>query len=362
MIVGVPAETKSGETRIALAPAGVHALVARGHRVVVESGAGAGAGIGDDALVAAGATLADAAGAWGSDLVLKVKEPQPHELPLLCDNVLFTFLHLAANPALATALRAAGTTALSYDTVQDDAGGLPLLAPMSEIAGRLAVVAGAHHLLGPSGGRGILLGGAPGVPGARVVVIGAGVAGVHAVAQAAGLGADVTALDVSLPALRRLDERFGGRVRTVASTALAVEEAVVSADLVVGAVLVPGRPAPVVVTRDMLEAMTPGSVLVDIAIDQGGCVAGVVPTTHADPVRRLGRARVYSVANMPAAVGVTATLALTNATLPYALRLADGVDAAVEADRALARGVNVRAGRIVHPAVAEALGEGAVSA
>ncbi|WP_062467092.1 alanine dehydrogenase [Demequina maris] len=357
MRVGVPTETKSGETRVAIAPAGVHALAARGHEVLVEAGAGRRAGIEDAELESAGARIVVGADAWAADLVLKVKEPQADELGLLRDNALFTFLHLAANPALAAALVAAGTTALSYDTVQLADGSLPLLTPMSEVAGRLAVLAGAHHLLGPQGGRGVLLAGVPGVPGARVTVLGAGVAGAQAIAQAAALGADVTALDLSLAALRRLDERHGGRVRTVASTAHAIEEAVRGSDLVIGAVLVPGRRAPTVVTHAMVESMPRGSVLVDIAIDQGGCFEDSRPTTHEDPVREVAGSRLYAVTNMPAAVGVTATRALTNVTLPYVLRLADGVDDAVAADPALAAGVNVRDGRIVHPAVAAALGE-----
>ncbi|MDN4474871.1 alanine dehydrogenase [Demequina sp. SYSU T00192] len=357
MRVGVPAETKSGETRVALAPAGIDALTSRGHEVLVQAGAGRGAGIADADLEAAGARLVAAPDAWAADLVVKVKEPQPEELPLLRGNALLTFLHLAANPALAAALRAAGTTALSYDTVQLPDGSLPLLTPMSEVAGRLAVLAGAHHLLSPHGGRGVLLAGVPGVPGARVTVLGAGVAGSQAVAQAAALGADVTAVDLSLAALRRLDERHAGRVRTVVSTAHAIEAEVRASDLVIGAVLVPGRPAPKVVTHAMVEAMAPGSVLVDIAIDQGGCFEDSRPTTHEDPVRRVAGSLLYAVANMPAAVGVTATRALTNVTLPYVLRLADGVDDAVDADPALAAGVNVRDGRIVHPAVAAALGE-----
>ncbi|WP_062523011.1 alanine dehydrogenase [Demequina silvatica] len=356
MRVGVPTETKSGETRIALTPSGAHALTARGHQVLVQSGAGAGAGITDADLRDAGARLVSAEDAWAADLVVKVKEPQPDELALLSGNVLFTFLHLAANPAVADALVRAGTTALSYDTVQAADGSLPLLTPMSEVAGRLAVLAGAHHLLSPQGGRGVLLGGVPGVPGARVTVLGAGVAGSQAIAQAVGLGADVTAVDLSLPALRRIDERHGGRVRTVASTAHAIAAAVEGSDLVIGAVLVPGRPAPVVVTHAMVESMAPGSVLVDIAIDQGGCLEDSVPTTHRDPVREVAGSLIYAVANMPAAVGVTATRALTNVTLPYILRLADGVDDALAGDPALAGGVNVRDGRVVHPAVAAALG------
>ncbi|WP_062463584.1 alanine dehydrogenase [Demequina soli] len=356
MRVGVPRETKSGETRVALTPDGAHALAARGHRVTVESGAGASAGLPDDAYLAVGAVVGTAAEAWEADLVVKVKEPQPNELALLRGNVLVTFLHLAANRVLADALVAAGTTALSYDTVRLPDGTLPLLTPMSEVAGRLAVLAGAHHLLTPHGGRGVLLSGVPGVPGARVTVLGAGVAGSHAIAQAVAMGAEVTAIDLSLEALRRIDARHGGAVRTLASTEGAIADEVRASDLVIGAVLVPGRPAPTVVSHAMVAAMRPGSVLVDIAIDQGGCLADSVPTTHADPVRRVEGALIYAVANMPAAVGATATRALTNATLPYLLRLADGVDDAVAGDPALAAGVNVRGGRIVHPAVAEAFG------
>ncbi|WP_296665559.1 alanine dehydrogenase [Demequina sp.] len=356
MIVGVPTETKNGETRVALTPAGVHALVERGHTVVVQSGAGLGSAIEDEDLVLAGARLGTAAEAWAADLVLKVKEPQPEEFALLRDNALFTFLHLAANPALADALRAAGTTALSYDTVQLEDGSLPLLTPMSEVAGRLSVLVGAYHLLSAQGGRGVLLPGVPGVPGAAVTVLGAGVAGSNAIAQAVGMGAEVTAIDLSVPRLRALDDHYRGRVRTVASTAHAVEEAVLGSDLVIGAVLVPGRPAPKVVSHALVAAMPRGSVLVDIAIDQGGCFEDSHATTHADPVFEVDGSLLYCVANMPAAVGATATRALTNMSLPYILRLADGVDQAAAADPALERGVNVRDGRIVHPAVAEALG------
>ncbi|MDN4482616.1 alanine dehydrogenase [Demequina lignilytica] len=356
MLVGVPTETKNRETRVALTPSGAHALVAAGHQVVVQRAAGEGSAYEDDEYLLAGAVLGTAADAWAADLVLKVKEPQPEELPLLRDNVLFTFLHLAANPRLADALCTAGTTALSYDTVQLDDGSLPLLTPMSEVAGRLAVLEGAHHLLSPQGGRGVLLPGVPGVPGARVTILGAGVAGSNAVGQAVAMGADVTVLDLSLPKLRALDERFGGRVSAVASTAHTVEDAVLGADLVIGAVLVPGRPAPTVVSHAMVAGMRRGSVLVDIAIDQGGCLEDSRPTTHDAPVFEVEGSLLYCVANMPAAVGSTATRALANVTLPYVLRLASGVDAAVRDDAALARGVNVRGGQVVHPAVAEALG------
>jgi alanine dehydrogenase len=356
VLVGVPTETKNNETRVALTPAGVRALVEHGHDVVIEEGAGRGSAIADEDYAAAGAALAGAAEAWAADVVLKVKEPQPHEFALLRDNVLFTFLHLAANPALADALCAAGTTALSYDTVQLEDGSLPLLTPMSEVAGRLSVLAGAHHLLNPQGGRGVLLPGVPGVPGARVTVLGAGVAGSNAVAQAVAMGAEVTAVDLAVGRLRALDDRYAGRVRTVVSTAHAVEEEVLGSDLVIGAVLVPGRPAPKVVTHAMVRDMRRGSVLVDIAIDQGGCFEDSRATTHDNPVLEVEGSFLYCVANMPAAVGATATRALTNVTLPYVVRLAGGVDDAVASDPALARGINVRAGSVVHPAVAQALG------
>ncbi len=353
MLVGVPKEIKNSETRVALTPAGVHALVGRGHMVVIERAAGLGSALTDDEFVAAGARIGSRDDAWSADLVLKVKEPIPAEFPLLRDNALFTFLHLAANESLARALMKAGTTSISYDAVQAADGSLPLLTPMSEVAGRLAVLAGAHHLLSSQGGRGILLAGVPGVPGAKVVVLGAGIAGSHAVGQAVAMGADVTVLDLSVAKLRALDERLGGRVRTIASTPHAVEEAVAEADLVIGAVLVPGRRAPVVVSHDLVTRMKPGSVLVDIAIDQGGCFEDSHPTTHDDPVFRVAGSLFYCVANMPGAVGATSTRALTNVTLPFVLALADGVDDAIAAG-ALASGVTTRHGTLVHPAVREA--------
>ncbi len=356
MLVGVPTEVTSGETRVALTPAGVRALIAAGHEVVVQSGAGDGAALGDEEYALAGARLVEAHQAWAAPLVLKVKEPQESEYPLLGDGTLFTFLHLAAHPRLAEALKGAGTTALSYDTVQLEDGSLPLLTPMSEVAGRLAVMEGAHHLLGPQGGRGVLLPGVPGVPGARVTVLGAGVAGSNAVAQAVTMGAEVTALDISVARLRALDNRWGGRVRTVAATAQATESAVLDADLVVGAVLVPGRPAPVVIDHAMVSGMRRGTVVVDIAIDQGGCCEDSHPTTHDAPTFEVEGSLLYCVANMPAAVGSTATRALTNVTLPYVLRLAEGTERALAEEPALRRGVNVRNGEVVHPAVAQALG------
>ena len=357
MLVGVPTEVKNRETRVALTPAGVHALVAAGHSVVIQRGAGAGSAIEDQEYVLAGAGLGSAVDAWTADLVLKVKEPQPEELPLLRDNVLFTFLHLAANPALAAALRSAGTTALSYDTVQLADGSLPLLTPMSEVAGRLAVLEGAHHLLSPQGGRGVLLPGVPGVPGARVVVLGGGVAGSNAVGQAVAMGADMTVLDLALPKLRALDHRYGGAVTTVASTAHAVEEAVLAADLVIGAVLVPGRPAPTVVDHATVAGMRRGSVLVDVAIDQGGCFETSRPTTHADPTYVVDGIVHYCVANMPGAVARTSTYALNNVTLPHALRIADlGWKEALRRDPHLAEGLNVHKGTVTYEAVARELG------
>ncbi|MFV0634126.1 alanine dehydrogenase [Demequina sp.] len=355
MRIGVPKELKNRETRVALTPAGAKALAAAGHEVVVERGAGAGAFLPDREYVDAGAIIGTARQAWDADLVLKVKEPEPQEFGLLRDQTLFTFLHLAANPELAHALVAAGTTAISYDTVQLDDGSLPLLIPMSVIAGRLSIVEGAHFLLSACGGRGVLLGGAPGVAGARVVVIGGGVAGASALAQAIALGADAVVADIGDARLVRLAATHAGRVRTVPSRPEVIAQEVARADLVIGAVLVPGAQAPKVVTRAMAEAMRPGSVLVDIAIDQGGCFEFSRPTSHDDPVFRVGDSLVYCVANMPGAVGATATAALTAATGPYVAALAAGVKQAIAADAALARGVNVAAGTVTHPAVRAAL-------
>ena len=357
MRIGVPQEVKNRETRVALTPEGASRLTAAGHEVVIQAGAGAAAFLPDEAFAAAGARIGTLEEAWAADLVLKVKEPQPSEFALLRDNVLFTFLHLAANPELARALLGAGTTALSYDTVQRDDGSLPLLTPMSVIAGRLAALEGAHHLLSPSGGRGVLLGGAPGVAGARVVVIGGGVAGSHALAQAVAMGADAVVLDLDEARLDALSAEHGDRVRTVGSSPETVEREVTEADLVIGAVLVPGRPAPTVVTHAMVEGMRPGSVLVDIAIDQGGCFEDSRPTTHDDPVLHVADSLLYCVANMPGAVGATATAALTHATLPFIEALTGGVEAALAADPALERGLNAGGGTVRHPAVAEALPE-----
>ncbi|WP_159501278.1 alanine dehydrogenase [Microbacterium sp. 18062] len=356
MRIGVPAEVKNHEYRVAVTPAGVHELVKHGHTVTVQTGAGAGSAIPDADFVAAGALLGDAAAAWENELVLKVKEPVAAEYGYLRDDLtLFTYLHLAADEPLVDALLAAGTTAIAYETVQLPDRSLPLLAPMSEVAGRLAVLAGGYHLLGSQGGRGVLLAGVPGVRPAKVTVIGGGIAGTNAIAQAVGLGADVTVLDLSLPRLRAIDDLYSGRVRTVASSAYEIDHAVLEADLVIGAVLIPGAKAPKLVSHELVLRMKPGSVLVDIAIDQGGCFEDSRPTTHDAPTYRVGDAILYCVANMPGAAAGTSTPALTNATLPYALALADkGWERAVADDAALAKGLSTVAGRIAGPGVAAA--------
>lgn len=357
MRVGVPRELKNHEYRVALTPAGVHALVADGHEVLVETGAGTGSGITDDEYRAAGGrVVATADDAWATELVCKVKEPVPEEHHRLRDDqTLFTFLHLAASRECTEALLAAGTTAIAYETVELDDGSLPLLAPMSEVAGRLATQVGAHYLLANAGGHGVLPGGVPGVAPASVVVLGGGNAGKHAADIAVGLRADVTVIDLSLPRLRELDAGYGGRVRTIASSAYAVEQAVLGADLVVGAVLVPGRRAPTLVTDDIVARMRPGSVLVDIAVDQGGCFESTRPTTHADPTFPVHGSTFYCVANMPGIVPVTSTHALTAVTLPYVRALAaHGWRAAASSDSALGRGVSTHAGNLVQEGVAQA--------
>lgn len=324
MIIGVPAETKPQEDRVALTPAGVHQLVGHGHEVRVQEGAGLGSSIPDQEYADAGATLVSVEEAWAAELVLKVKEPIPSEYGFLRDDLtLFTYLHLAASRELTQALLDSGTTSLAYESVQSERGTLPLLAPMSEVAGRMAATVGANALLSSQGGRGLLLAGVPGVRPAQVTVIGAGQAGGNAVHQLVGMGADVTVLDTSIDALRHMDELYGNRVRTVVSTPYEVESSVVDADLVVGAVLIPGRKAPNVVTHDMVLKMKKGAVLVDIAVDQGGCFEDTHATTHDDPTFQVGPAIFYCVANMPGAVPATSTAALTNATLPYVLRVAD---------------------------------------
>ena len=360
MKIGVPTEVKNNENRVSLTPAGTDRLVREGHRVLVQSGAGLGSRITDDDYLAAGAEIvATAADAWGeADMVIKVKEPIAQEYGFLRDDLtLFTYLHLAADRALTTALVEAGTTAVAYETVQLPDRSLPLLVPMSEIAGRLSVTMGSYSLLRSQGGRGMLLGGIAGTPRAKTVVIGGGVAGEHAAANALGLGSKVTVIDVALPRLRELEHRYGGALETRASSRYDIAEELKTADLVIGSVLIPGAAAPKLVTDDMVAAMKPGSVLVDIAIDQGGCFEGSRPTTHDDPTFAVHDSIYYCVANMPGAVPETATRALTNATLPYVSAIAGkGWERAASEDAALAAGLNVQGGRITLAAVAQAHG------
>ncbi|NKX54825.1 alanine dehydrogenase [Arthrobacter mobilis] len=360
MIIGVPKEVKNNEFRVAITAAGVHELRGRGHTVLVEAGAGAGSGISDQEYTAAGAEIvATADEAWArADMVLKVKEPVASEYRhFRAGLVLFTYLHLAAEPELTRALLESRVTAIAYETVQTPNGALPLLAPMSEVAGRLSVQVGANALTKPAGGPGILLGGVPGVRPAKVTVLGAGVAGTNAAAMALGLGADVTILDINIHRLRELDAQYAGRLKTVASNSLEIERSVVEADLVIGSVLIPGAKAPKLVTNELVARMKPGSVLVDIAVDQGGCFADSRPTTHEDPTFTVHNSLFYCVANMPGAVPNTSTYALTNVTLRYAVALADlGVQAALAKDHALAAGLNIAAGRVMHRSVAEAFG------
>ena len=360
MKIGVPTEVKNNENRVALTPAGVDRLVHDGHEVFVQAGAGLGSSITDDDYRAAGAQIvATAAEAWGAaDLLLKVKEPIAQEYGFLRpDLTLFTYLHLAADRPLTEALVAAGTTAVAYETVQLPDRSLPLLVPMSEIAGRLSVTMGSYHLLRSNGGRGTLLGGIAGTPRAKTVVIGGGVAGEHAAANALGLGSKVTVIDISLPRLRELEHRYGGALETRTSSRYTIAEELRDADLVIGSVLIPGAAAPKLVTDAMVETMKPGSVLVDIAIDQGGCFEGSHPTTHDDPTFAVHDSIYYCVANMPGAVPETATRALTNATLPYVAAIANkGWEKAAADDAALAKGLNVQGGRIVLDAVAQAHG------
>jgi len=359
MLVGVPREVKNHEYRVAITPAGVKELTARGHIVLIERGAGAGAGLPDGDFVASGARIsADADEVWAAaGLVLKVKEPVPEEYHRLRhDQVLFTYLHLAASKECTDALVTAGATAVAYETVRLPDGTLPLLAPMSEVAGRMAPQVGAHYLQRTAGGRGVLLGGVSGVPAGKIAVIGAGVSGMNAATIALGLQAEVMVLDTNINRLRQIDFTYRGHLQTITSNAYEVERACLWADLVIGAVLVPGAKAPTLVSNELVSRMRQGSVLVDISIDQGGCFADSRPTTHADPVFRVHDSTFYCVANMPGAVPNTSTRALTNATLPYAVVLADRGIAGVLDDPALAAGVNVAAGRVVQPEVAAAHG------
>jgi alanine dehydrogenase len=364
MRVGVPREVKNREYRVALTPAGVTELVRAGHTVLVERAAGEGSSIPDDDYVAAGAQIvAEADDVWAdADLLLKVKEPVEEEYHRLrAGQTLFTYLHLAASKECTDALVASGTTAIAYETVQTADGALPLLAPMSEVAGRMAPQVGAHSLERAHGGRGVLLGGVSGVYAAKVVVIGAGVSGMNAAAIALGMQAEVVVLDRDIDKLRAADKIYQGHLQTVASNAYEVERAVLDADLVIGAVLVAGAKAPVLISNELVSRMKPGSVLVDIAVDQGGCFEATRPTTHDDPTYRVHESVFYCVANMPGAVPNTSTHALTNVTLPYVMALAnEGTAAAVEGNPALAHGVNVVAGRVVLPEVAEAHGMTAV--
>jgi alanine dehydrogenase len=356
MRVGIPAEVKNNETRVAITPAGVRELVEAGHDVTIQAGAGVGSSFEDGAYVAAGATLGTADDAWACEMVLKVKEPIASEYGYLRPNLtLFTYLHLAANEPLTQALIDSACVSIAYETVQLADGSLPLLAPMSEVAGRMATLVGAYHLMSSQGGRGVLASGVPGVRPAKVAVIGAGVSGAGALAQAIGMGCDVTVLDTSIPRLRQLDALYGGSIKTVVSSAHEIEVTCLDADIVIGAVLVAGARAPKLVSHATVAAMKPGSVLVDIAIDQGGCFEDSHATTHADPTYKVEGSLFYCVANMPGAVGYTSTVALTNATIPYALALANyGWAAATAVDPALAKGLAVVDGRIVNAPTAQA--------
>jgi alanine dehydrogenase len=360
MVIGIPREVKTGEQRVALTPAGAHALTGAGHRVLVEHDAGAGSAIRNDEYTRLGAVVPPCEQVWAeADLILKVKEPMPEEYPRMRPGqALFTYLHLAPVPDLTRALVKAGVVALAYETVQRPDGSLPLLTPMSEVAGRLAVQEGAFYLAKAHGGRGILLSGVPGVPPGNVVIIGAGTVGLNAAKTAVGLGADVSILDVNLDRLRYADDLFRGQVVTLYSTAYSIAQVVQRADLLIGAVLITGARAPVLVTEAMVGQMKEGAVVVDVAVDQGGCVETIHPTTLLEPTYRVGGVLHYGVANMPALVPRTSTFALTNATLPYVLALAArGVAEAVRRDSVLAGGVNVWNGRIVHAAVAASVGE-----
>ena len=359
MIVGVPKEIKVHESRVAITPEGVSEFVAAGHTVIIEDGAGAGSAILNEDFIAAGATIvSDSDGVWNSaDLVLKVKEPIEAEyLKMRRGQTLFTYLHLAASRLCTDALIASKTTAIAYETVEVN-GALPLLSPMSEVAGRLATQVGASALQRPNGGRGVLLGGVPGVAPAHVVVIGGGTAGLHAAIMAIGLGADVTILDRSISRLQYIDSAYNGRIKTLVSSPHAIEREARIADLVIGAVLVHGAKAPKLISNELVKTMKKGSVLVDIAIDQGGCFEDSRPTTHADPTFTVHGSVFYCVANMPGAVPVTSTYALTNATLPYALSIANnGWKLACQRDSNLAKGLNVHNGQVYYDAVAQAHG------
>lgn len=358
MIIGVPKEIKNNENRVALTPAGAKELVAHGHKVYVQATAGEGSGFADAEYVAAGAEmLPKIEDVYAvAEMIIKVKEPIKPEYPLIRrDQVVFTYFHFASDRELTEAMIRSGAVCIAYETVRLDNGSLPLLVPMSEVAGRMSIQEGARFLEKPQGGRGVLLGGVPGVKPARVLILGAGVVGRNAALMAAGLGADVTITDISLPALRHVADVMPRNVKTLYSSRHNIEQELPTADLVVGSVLIPGAKAPKLVTRDMLKLMRPGSLLVDVAIDQGGCFETSTPTTHSNPTYTVDGVVHYAVANIPGAVPYTSTLALTNATLPYAVQLADlGWVEACRRDRALAQGVNIVKGKVVFPAVAEA--------
>ena len=358
MIIGVPKEVKNLEFRVSLTPAGVRELVSRKHQVLVEKSAGVGSGISDEEYVSAGAKIIEnASGVWiEADLIIKVKEPIASEYGLLRrEQILFTYLHLAASIECTKALLQSGVTAIAYETVSKD-GAAPLLAPMSEVAGRMSIQVGAHHLEAAQGGRGVLMGGVPGVAAAQVVIIGAGVSGTQAAVVAHGMGARVSILDKNINRLRELDHRFSGTVQTIYSTDLALEEAVIHADLVIGAVLIPGKKAPKLISNALVAKMKPGSVLVDIAIDQGGCFEDSHPTTHAEPTFKVHNSIFYCVANMPGAFPRTSTFALTNATLPFLLNLADlGWKQACMNDPALLAGLSTHGGKLFSEQVGTSL-------
>ncbi len=360
MIIGVPKEVKNNEYRVALVPAGAAQMVAAGHEVIVERGAGIGSGLDDDEYIAAGAQIMETADeVWArAQMVIKVKEPLPSEYGFLRkDLLLFTYLHLAPAPELTKAMLDSGCIGVAYETIQLADGTLPLLTPMSEVAGRLATQVGAAYLTKSHGGRGVLLGGVPGVNRGTVAIIGAGVVGTNAAKIAVGMGAQVYLLDISQPRLAYLDDIFGNQLTTVMSSPENIARIVAISDVVIGSVLIPGAKAPYLVTREMISSMQPGSVVVDVAIDQGGCFETSKPTTHQDPVYLVDGVIHYCVTNMPGNVARTSTFALTNVTLPYALTIASrGLAEAVRHDPALAKGVNVCSGRITHPAVAEAIG------
>ena len=366
MLIGVPKEIKAHEFRVGMTPAGVRELVAAGHRVLVETGCGDAIGLSDESYRAAGAGTADTGEQVfaEAEMIVKVKEPQAHECRQLRPRqILFTYLHLAADPEQASLLRESGATCIAYETITSPQGGLPLLAPMSLIAGRLSVQAGAHHLEIHQGGNGTLLTGVPGVQPGKVLVLGGGVVGSSAIRVALGMGAEVTVLDRSITRLEQLDEQYAGRLRTIYSTAAAIDECAQESDLIIGAVLIPGASAPKLISRSQLTRFKPGTVMVDVAIDQGGCFETSKPTTHAQPTYQVANVVHYCVANMPGAVAKTATMALTNATLPYVMQLAQGdVASALQADVHFGAGLNVYDGQLTHAAVATALGESYVPA